>query len=97
MTVPVPTNHFFAGTMLTWEQVGPVPMVTVASVAAALRVDEDALIKDYLHSGDAFNILWGNGAGEESFEFDSLWEYLKHDCPFQGAKALYRELFNQSE
>jgi len=94
MTTPAVRNVCFRGLRLTWEQAGVyVPVVSVRDVATALGVDEDVLVKDFEYSGDGFNILWGSDAGETCFEFDSLWDYLKDDCPFESAKDLWATLF----
>lgn len=94
MTIPNIRNHSYAGTMLTWEQASQVvPVMSVDDVAKALHVDVAILVKDFTHSGDGFNFVHQSDSGEACFEFDSLWDYLRDDCPFDGAKELFAELF----
>jgi len=94
MTIPNIRRHSYKGITLTWEQaMVVVPVMSTADIAAALNVEEALLIRDYTHSGDRFNIVFSSDAGEPCFEFDSLWNYLRDQCPFEGAKDLYAELF----
>lgn len=94
MTLPQVRSHTYKGITLTWEQAGVyVPVISVDDIAASLNVEVAVLVKDFTHSGSRFNNLYPSDAGEPCFEFDSLWDYLKVDCPFEGAKDLWSELF----
>ena len=94
MTTPIVRSHSYSGICLTWEQAAlVVPVISVDDVAAALHVEPAVLIKDFVHSGDGWNFIHPSDAGEACFEFDSLWDYLRDDCPFEGASFLWAELF----